>query len=47
MDMADPAPGPAQAAELDFALEDMVGLLQRRAASPHPAGNPRRWPAAA
>ena len=29
MDMADPAPGPAQAAELDFALEDMVGLLQR------------------
>ncbi|MFL0350378.1 putative RNA polymerase sigma factor FecI [compost metagenome] len=29
MDMADPGPGPAQAAEQEMALEDMVGLLQR------------------
>ncbi|HIE5648651.1 TPA: RNA polymerase sigma factor [Stenotrophomonas maltophilia] len=29
MEMADPGPGPAQAAELDRALEDMVGLLHR------------------
>lgn len=29
MDLADPGPGPAQVAEQDFALEEMVGLLQR------------------